>query len=50
VAQVYTDSREWDTSHYPDGFFDSCLIDGGHTQDIVVSDTMQALRLVRSEG
>jgi Methyltransferase domain len=50
VAQVYTDSREWDTSHYPDGFFDSCLIDGGHTRDIVVNDTMQALRLVRSGG
>jgi hypothetical protein len=50
VAQVYADSREWDTSHYPDGFFDSCLIDGGHTRDIVVNDTMQALRLVRGGG
>jgi hypothetical protein len=50
VAQVYTDSRKWDTSHYPDGFFDSCLIDGGHTRDIVVNDTMQAFRLVRSGG
>jgi hypothetical protein len=50
VAQVYTDSREWDSSHYPDGFFDSCLIDGGHIPEIVVNDTMQALRLVRSGG
>lgn len=50
VAQIYTDSREWDISHYPDGFFDSCLIDGGHIPEIVVNDTMQALRLVRSGG
>jgi Methyltransferase domain len=50
VAQVYTDSRAWDNSHYPDGFFDSCLIDGGHLPEIVINDTMQALRLVRSGG
>jgi hypothetical protein len=24
VAEIYTASREWDTSHYPDAFFDSC--------------------------
>jgi hypothetical protein len=50
VAQVYADSREWDTSNYPAGFFDSCLIDGGHRSEIVVNDTMQALRLVRRGG
>lgn len=50
VCQVYTDSREWDHSAYPDGFFDSCLIDGGHTADVVRNDTMQALRLVRQGG
>jgi Methyltransferase domain len=50
VAQIYTDSRQWDSSHYPNGFFDSCLIDGGHTPEIVVHDTMQALRLVRRGG
>jgi len=34
--------REWGTSHYPDGFFDSCVSYGRHTPEIVVNDTMQA--------
>jgi predicted O-methyltransferase YrrM len=50
VCQIYADSREWDTSAYPDGFFDSCLIDGGHTADIVENDTAIATRLVRPGG
>jgi predicted O-methyltransferase YrrM len=50
VCQVYCDSRQWDTSKYPAGFFDSALIDGGHQEDVVVSDTHKALPLVRSGG
>jgi Methyltransferase domain len=50
VCQIYSDSLKWDDSNYPDGFFDSILIDGGHTKEIVLSDTSKALRLVRSGG
>jgi len=50
VCQVYCDSRDWDTSSYPDGFFDSVLVDGGHTEEIVASDTRKAMRLVRPGG
>lgn len=50
VCQVYCDSREWDHSAYPDGFFDSALIDGGHTPEVVVSDTRKALSVLRSQG
>jgi chromosome segregation ATPase len=50
VCQIYCDSREWDISQFPSGFFDSALIDGGHTEEIVISDTRKALRLVRPGG
>lgn len=50
VCQIYADSREWDTRAYPDGFFDTCLIDGGHAADIVENDTALAMRLVRPGG
>ena len=50
VCQVYADSREWDTRAYPDGFFDTAFIDGGHAADIVENDTRLALRLVRTGG
>jgi hypothetical protein len=50
VCQIYADSREWDTRAYPDGFFDTVFIDGGHTASVVESDTRQALRLVRRGG
>jgi Methyltransferase domain len=50
VCQIYADSRTWDTSAYPDGFFDTAFIDGGHTPDIVASDTRNAIRLVRAGG
>jgi hypothetical protein len=50
VCQIYCDSRQWDTSNYPDGFFDTVLIDGGHTEEIVGSDTHKAVRLLRSGG
>jgi predicted O-methyltransferase YrrM len=50
VCQIYCDSREWDTSNYPAGFFDSVLIDGGHQAEVVISDTRKALPLLRSGG
>lgn len=50
VCQIYCDSREWDISKYPSGFFDSALIDGGHSKAIVKSDTEKALKLVRAGG
>ncbi len=50
VCQIYCDSRDWDTSAYPAGFFDSCLIDGGHTAEIVRSDLEKAIPLLRRGG
>lgn len=50
VCQIYCDSRKWDVTNFPDGFFDSCLIDGGHQYETVKSDTGNALRLVRRGG
>jgi hypothetical protein len=50
VCQIYADSREWDTRAFPDGFFDTVFIDGGHTASVVESDTRNALRLVRAGG
>jgi methyltransferase family protein len=50
VCQIYADSRAWDTRGYPDHFFDTAFIDGGHAADIVASDTRNALRLVRPGG
>lgn len=49
-CQIYCDSQQWDSSSLSDGFFDSALIDGGHTEDVVTSDTLNALRLVRTGG
>ncbi len=50
VCQIYCDSRQWDTSAYPTGFFDSVLVDGGHQHDVVVNDTRKAIPLLRSGG
>jgi|GEM_PF-3510811 len=50
VCQIYADSKKWDISKYPEGFFDSVLIDGGHYSDVVMNDTLKALKLVRSGG
>ncbi len=50
VCQIYCDSRDWDISNYPAGFFDSVLIDGGHTTDVVTSDTFKACQVVRPGG
>ncbi len=50
VCQILCDSQQWDTSPYPLGFFDTVLIDGGHSRDIVTSDTRKSLSLVRRGG
>ena len=50
VCQIYCDSRAWDTSAYPAGFFDSVMIDGGHQAEVVLSDTRKALPLLRTGG
>lgn len=50
VCQIYCDSRDWDVSNYPASFFDSVLIDGGHSADVVMNDTRKALGLVRPGG
>ncbi len=50
VCQIYCDSREWDIRNYPRGFFDTALVDGGHTPDVVTNDTRKALELVRPGG
>ena len=47
VCQIYCDSRKWDTRAYPNDFFDSVLIDGGHARDVVLSDTLKALSVTR---
>ena len=50
VTQILCDSAQWDSSTFPDGFFDSVLIDGGHTSPVVCNDTYLAVRLLRSGG
>jgi hypothetical protein len=50
VNQIFCDSREWDTSAYPQGFFDTIFIDGGHQAEVVASDTRKALPLLREGG
>jgi hypothetical protein len=50
VCQIYCDSREWDTRAYPDAFFDTAFIDGGHGKDIIESDSARVRRLVRRGG
>ena len=50
VCQIYCNSMHWDHSAYPNGFFDSVLIDGGHLPEVVASDTHMALGLLRQGG
>jgi predicted O-methyltransferase YrrM len=50
VTQIYCDSREWDTSEFSAGFFDTVLIDGGHSEEVVLSDTDKALSVMRPGG
>lgn len=50
VHQMLMDSRDFPIAEFQPGFFDSILIDGGHTPDIVTNDTDKALYLIRSGG
>lgn len=50
VCQIYTQSDNWDTKNYPNGFFDTVFIDGGHTKEIVINDTKKSLPLLASGG
>lgn len=50
VNQVFTDSTKWDASNYPDHFFDTVMVDGGHGHQIVTNDTRKSLRLLRPGG
>lgn len=50
VHQLYGDSRDLDTEHLGRGSFDSVLVDGGHTSDVVESDTRKAIELLRPGG
>jgi len=50
VCQIYSDTRDWDISNYPNDFFDTVLIDGAHTEELVINDTKKALSLLRSKG
>ena len=50
VHQLLCDSRDFETSGFADDFFDTVLIDGGHTPDLVANDTDKALRVLRPGG
>ena len=50
VNHLFCNSKEWDTSAYSEGFFDTIFIDGGHQTDVVASDTRKALPLLREGG
>jgi FkbM family methyltransferase len=50
VHQMLIDSRDFPVDEFPPGFFDTVLVDGGHTPEVVASDTDTALRLVRAGG
>lgn len=50
VHQLLVDSQQWDTSDFAAGFFDSVLVDGGHTPDVMRNDTEKSLPLLCSGG
>lgn len=50
VHQILCDSRDFDTRPFEQERFDTVLIDGGHTPDVVASDTEKALRVVKKGG
>jgi predicted O-methyltransferase YrrM len=49
VTQLHGDSRTFDFSPYR-GQADLVFVDGGHTYDLVVNDTQQALAMLRPGG
>lgn len=50
VHQLLCDSRDLETGRFAADFFDTVLIDGGHTPDLVENDTDKALRVLRPGG
>lgn len=50
VNQMLFDSRAFDATRFGPDHFDTVLIDGGHTPDVVTSDTDNALRVLRPGG
>ncbi|HUZ62797.1 MAG TPA: FkbM family methyltransferase [Acetobacteraceae bacterium] len=50
VHQLLCDSRDFPAGEFARGFFDTVLVDGGHTSDVVANDTDKALPLLRSGG
>jgi predicted O-methyltransferase YrrM len=50
VHQLLCDSRHFETGTFAADFFDTVLIDGGHTPDLVENDTDKALRVLRPGG
>jgi predicted O-methyltransferase YrrM len=50
VHQLLMDSRDFDTSNFAPGFFDTVLVDGGHSKELVTNDTEKALAVLRSGG
>ena len=50
VHQILCDSTQWSHEGIGPGFFDTVLIDGGHTPATVAADTDKAIPLVRSGG
>jgi predicted O-methyltransferase YrrM len=50
VHQVLCDSRDVDISSFSTEPFDTILIDGGHTPDVVAIDTKNALRVLKPGG
>lgn len=50
VHQLLMDSRELRVEEFGAGFFDTVLVDGGHTPEVVRADTDAAMHLVRPGG
>jgi predicted O-methyltransferase YrrM len=50
VTQILADSRNYSWDQFRCGYFDTVLIDGGHTEDCVASDSGVALKLTRAGG
>ncbi|PWS38374.1 hypothetical protein DFH01_03545 [Falsiroseomonas bella] len=50
VHQLLMDSRDIPVAQFGPGFFDTVLVDGGHTPEVVAVDTDNALHLVRPGG
>lgn len=50
VHQLLMDSRDFPVGDFAPGFFDTVLVDGGHTPEVMAADTEVALRLARPGG